>query len=87
MTCPVCGFKARTRDSRKNCTGPELFGPQRPGLGDMAAYAFEYCGITKEKFSAWIGTECGCAERQEKLNRFGRYLAKRAKALGVTLPF
>ena len=64
-----------------------LHGPPKLGLGDLSAYALAHLGITKEKFSAWIGKECNCPERQEKLNRFRRYLAKRAEKLGITLLF
>ena len=87
LTCPRCGYKAGGRDWAKNCTGPEPQGPPKPGLGDLASYAMAHLGITKEKFSEWIGKECNCPERQEKLNRFGRYLAKRAEKLGITLPY
>lgn len=58
-----------------------------PGLGDMAAWAFKYLGITPERFSAWLGAPCSCPERQERWNRAGRYLAKRAAKLGIKLPF
>lgn len=83
-TCPACGFIAGGRDWRMNCIRQKF--DRKPGLGDLAAYALEHLGITKEKFSAFIGKECGCAARQEKLNRFGRYLKMRAEKLGVSLP-
>jgi hypothetical protein len=38
-------------------------------LGDMVESALTKVGVTKERVTKWIGAECGCAERQEKLNR------------------
>jgi len=87
--CPKCGHAATTSTERylRNC---EIEGPPKPGLGDLSAYALAHLGITKEKFAEWMGKDgdcSSCAKRQEKLNRFGRYLAKRAEKLGITLPF
>ena len=87
-----CGARATTSHAKYfrmcDCGNAPPPAPQsHPGLGDKVAVGLEILGITKEKFSEWIGKECNCPERQEKLNRFGRYLAKRAEKLGITLPF
>lgn len=50
---------------------------KRAGLGDMVAGALKAVGITEQKVKKWLGHPCGCAERQEKLNRLGDW------ALGV----
>lgn len=46
--------------------------PQAAGLGDMVASALSAVGITKERVSKAIGKPCGCAKRQEALNKLGR---------------
>lgn len=45
---------------------------ERPGLGDMVAAGLSAVGITKERVSSLVGGDCGCAERQQKLNALGR---------------
>lgn len=52
----------------------------RPGLGDMVASGLSSVGITKERVSAIVGGDCGCGERQQKLNELGR------KYLGIGNP-
>jgi hypothetical protein len=42
------------------------------GLGDMVAAGLSAVGITKERVSALVGGDCGCEQRQEALNDFGR---------------
>jgi hypothetical protein len=44
----------------------------KPGLGDIVAAALSAIGITKERVSAAVGGDCGCAKRQEALNELGR---------------
>jgi hypothetical protein len=44
----------------------------KPGLGDMVAAGLSAIGITKERVSAVVGGDCGCAKRQEALNELGR---------------
>jgi hypothetical protein len=44
----------------------------KPGLGDMVAAGLSAIGITKERVSAVVGGDCGCANRQEALNALGR---------------
>lgn len=43
------------------------------GLGDRVEQALSMIGITKERVEDWVGEECGCAERQEKLNQLGSW--------------
>jgi hypothetical protein len=55
-----------------------MSGPSPPpnGLGDLVAAAFASIGVTKDRAQAVanaIGVEdCGCAQRQERLNELGR---------------
>jgi len=44
----------------------------KPGLGDIVAAGLSAIGITKERVSAVVGGDCGCAKRQEALNELGR---------------
>jgi hypothetical protein len=44
----------------------------RLGLGDIVAAGLSAIGITKERVSAVVGGDCGCAKRQEALNDLGR---------------
>lgn len=46
------------------------------GLGDRISQALSIVGITEERVTAWIGKPCGCSERQEKLNRVGRWASR-----------
>jgi len=51
--------------------------PKRPrGLGDMVASTLDAAGITKDRVQAVASavgiSDCGCAKRQEFLNRAGR---------------
>jgi hypothetical protein len=47
----------------------------RPGLGDMVAAGLSAVGITPERVSAALGVkDCGCKQRQQKLNELGRRL-------------
>jgi hypothetical protein len=71
--CTVCHRPTRNVESIRVCSGP-------PGLGDRLASALESIGITKARVSAALGVkDCGCAERQSKLNALGRKLG-----IGVT---
>lgn len=38
-------------------------------LGDMVETALKSIGLTTEIAEKWLGAECGCKERQEKLNQ------------------
>jgi len=67
--CQRCGFRlcGAKPPIRRRCDAPP-----RPGLGDMVAAGLSAIGITKERVSAVVGGDCGCAKRQEALNALGR---------------
>ena len=69
--CQRCGFTlCGTRTPiRRLCDAQES---QNSGLGDMVAAGLSAIGITKERVSAVVGGDCGCAKRQEALNELGR---------------
>lgn len=71
--CPHCGATAA-----KPLNGFVMHGckmrPLRRGLGDMVSSVLSAIGITKERVSKAIGKPCGCAKRQEALNKLGRRL-------------
>lgn len=49
---------------------------ERGGLGDWLKQRLDAVGITQERaklVSDWLGVECGCPERQEKLNALGSW--------------
>ena len=65
--CRVCGTRREPPYPIRRCT---------PGLGDMAAVALSSVGITKDRAQAvahavGIG-DCGCDQRQQLLNEWGR---------------
>lgn len=63
-----CGFSVPCRALVVHlCKAP-------PGLGDMVAGALTAIGITKERVSALVGRDCGCAKRQAALTELGRRL-------------
>ena len=81
--CPECGFASERRDLRRNCpastTSPPVvfdyaaLSPRpRLGLGDMVAAVLSAFGITTKRVSAVIGGPCGCEQRKEALNDWGR---------------
>lgn len=43
------------------------------GLGDKVERALTAVGITKQRVTRWVGRECGCEERKERLNRLGAW--------------
>lgn len=49
--------------------------PSARGFGDLISSALATVGITEERVSAWVGGECGCAARKDKLNRLGAWAA------------
>lgn len=71
--CARCGFTDRFKVEQdpdglhRNCPAG--------GLGDLVAWALAAVGVTKERYSRLLGRPCGCAARQEKLNRWGERLA------------
>lgn len=62
---------------------PVLVKPSHPiALGDIIEQALITVGVTKDRVSFWLGTDCGCSERQQKLNQLG-YWAQRVIAGNV----
>jgi hypothetical protein len=62
-------------------TGPKSTPPAQQSswwnFGDLAEKTLSAVGITKDRVEKWIGPECGCKERQDKMNRFGQWLKKK----------
>lgn len=51
-------------------------------IGDRIANALTFAGVTKERVAIILGSDCGCADRQEYLNdldRWARYTATATK--------
>jgi hypothetical protein len=75
LKCSKCSRKVSSRSVKATC---------RPGLGDMVASTLDAVGVTKDRVQAVASavgiSDCGCAKRQEFLNRVGREL------LGVGKP-
>jgi hypothetical protein len=75
-TCARCGYVLR-RDYPKApgrmCDKQDVQSP-RMGLGDYVAAGLSAVGITKPFVEAIVGGPCGCDQRQEALNDFGRAL-------------
>lgn len=42
-------------------------------LGDLVERALSSVGLTKDRVEAWLGRECHCRERQERLNQLGNW--------------
>jgi hypothetical protein len=59
----------------------------KTGLGTLVKNALTMVGITEEAVTSWLGAPCGCAEREEKLNRLGRWAADIAKGIASKMPF
>lgn len=71
--CPSCGFVA-VAGVRRNCPQKIQTKETPPiGLGDYVAAGLGAVGITKERAQAVASAfgikDCGCAARQEALNR------------------
>lgn len=41
-------------------------------LGDRIEGMLSLVGVTKDRVSAWLGHECGCTERQRRLNELDK---------------
>jgi hypothetical protein len=65
LTCSKCGSVFHRADVLAHCT-------RRPGLGDMVAAGLSAVRITPKRVSAVIGGPCGCEQRKEALNDWGR---------------
>lgn len=64
-TCVRCGRLVRS-------SSPAIVAECRAGLGDYIAAGLAWLGITKPRVEALVGGPCGCGERQEALNDWGR---------------
>lgn len=42
-------------------------------LGDLVEKALQKVGITEARVSAFLGPNCGCKKRKEKLNQLGAW--------------
>jgi hypothetical protein len=42
-------------------------------LGDTVSTALESVGITDQRVSQWLGKQCHCPERKERLNQLDRW--------------
>lgn len=80
--CPACGIRARVPATAERivcvCDYVQL-GGVTPGLGDLVAAGLHRCGITRYRYQLikkYLGLHpsCRCPERQEWLNRFGRWV-------------
>ena len=45
-------------------------------LGDAVERALHAVGITHDRVSRWLGTECGCEERKQRLNQLGAWASR-----------
>jgi hypothetical protein len=52
-------------------TRHQAYPRSKPGLGDVVSSALSLVGITKERVSAVVGGDCGCAKRQAAMNAAG----------------
>ena len=53
------------------------------GMGDRLAAFLKRFGVTQYRLRTWLGIQCKCAARQEKLNRWGWWLAKRLGLVAI----
>ena len=53
-------------------TGVKTEGSRR-GLGDVVEQALTSVGVTKERVTRWMGKDCNCKERQQRLNELGNW--------------
>ena len=71
LCCRRCGSRVSSAIVRRNCIASG-------GLGDLVAAGLSAVGITKDRAQAVaqaVGLEdCGCAERQRRLNELGQKL-------------
>lgn len=45
-------------------------------LGDRVEEALRYIGVTPSLVERWVGPECGCEERKEKLNQLSLWATR-----------
>lgn len=94
MRCARCGYAADLLPLVRECRtlnemardGLEWQALHRVGLpplpiGDAVAAMFEAVGVTKARFAAAVGGDCGCSGRQAVLNRVGEKVSAAVSAL------
>lgn len=69
-SCPRCGFSVSCRSVVLHLCAP------KPGLGDYVEGVLSAVGITKQRVERFIGRPCGCEQRKQVLNAFGRAAAE-----------
>lgn len=79
---PASGVKTRRIPSRVvPASVSHTREPTEKLLGDQIESALTFVGITKERVSKFLGRECGCAERREKLNKLHSWAKQVVKKL------
>lgn len=81
--CRRCGRVNHTGAPDANVVAHCRYNPS-PGLGDLIARWLAAVGVTKSRYRRlkvrWgLADACNCAERQEQLNRLGRWIAGRRR--------
>jgi hypothetical protein len=76
--CHLCHLFT-TRDDYRRLWESEIaetvVAPAPPGLGTAIETALTMFGVTSERVSAWLGVECNCKERRDKLDRLTAWAA------------
>lgn len=76
MTCPACGYQARTLPTYRQCR-PVPGDAWRPvPIGDLVERGLTAIGVTKDRVERWTRTAgkpggCGCEARRKWLNEVG----------------
>jgi hypothetical protein len=77
LTCPRCGYQARSLPTARICRPPPTPRKKPFALGDSIEAALSAVGITEQRVSSMIGRPCGCRKRRRVLNEVG-YAAQRS---------
>ena len=81
-------FRQRAEEVKRRREGQSTGRPkglaQLFALGDAVETALSSVGITEDRVTRWLGRNCGCRDRKERLNRFSRWI--HAKLRGEELP-
>ena len=76
MTCPTCGYVAKSLPTYRMCKPPPAPVWQPIPLGDITERLLISIGLTKERVEEWTKTAgkpggCGCSGRAKWLNEWG----------------
>lgn len=76
LTCPTCGYRAKSRPTFRVCRPPPVQRWRPFLLGNFVERWLTRLGVTKERVERWTRTAgkpggCGCASRQLWLNEWG----------------